>query len=130
MVEPDQQSGSLTLHVLCQYLLFHLFFVFLDVSHSIANMVEPDYQSGGLTCPLPIPSVPSGIHMTESSDQPVLMCPGSKAQYICNIGGICSCQQILTKNTWGITKTALIFFHKYYLKSLNFIDENSWPLTF
>ena len=62
---------------------------FLDVSPFVSHMVEPDHESEKLTCPLPIPSVPSGIQMTESPDQPDLMCPGSKAaQYICNVGGI------------------------------------------
>ena len=71
--------------------LLHLILVYhiLDVSPFVSHMVEPDYESEKLTCPLPIPSVPSGIQMTESPDQPDLMCPGSKAaQYICNVGGI------------------------------------------
>ena len=49
---------------------------FLDVSAYVSHMVEPDHQSEKLTCPLPIPSVPSGIQMIESPDQPDLMCPG------------------------------------------------------
>ena len=53
---------------------------FLDVSPFVSHMVEPDHESEKLTCPLPIPSVPSGIQMTESPDQPDLMCPG-KAIY-------------------------------------------------
>ena len=62
--------------------LLHLILVYhiLDVSPFVSHMVEPDHQSEKLTCPLPIPSVPSGIQMTESPDQPDLMCPG-KAIY-------------------------------------------------
>jgi hypothetical protein len=62
--------------------LLHLipFYHILDVSPFVSHMVEPDHQSEKLTCPLPIPSVPSRIQMTESPDQPDLMCPG-KAIY-------------------------------------------------
>ena len=77
-------------------------FVFPDVSLFMTTMLEADHESGSLTCPLPIPSVPSSISMAESPDQPILMCPGSNAQYICNAGGIDVREDDNTKSSYDI----------------------------
>lgn len=50
--------------------------------------MEPEFVSGTFTCPIPVPSVPSDVSFqpVPDEDQPILMCPGSKAKYECNVG--------------------------------------------
>ena len=81
---------------------YYCFQFLSDVASSIGTMVEADYESEGLTCPLPIPTVPSGVSMINSPDQPEIMCPGSKAQYICNAGGIDVREDENDKSTYEI----------------------------
>ena len=48
----------------------------------------PNYVSGTLTCPMPPNAPPAEAKMIVSPDQPITMCPGDKAVYECDAGGI------------------------------------------
>ena len=48
----------------------------------------PNYVSGTLTCPMPPNAPPAETKMIVSPDQPITMCPGKKAVYECDAGGI------------------------------------------
>ena len=48
----------------------------------------PNYVSGTITCPMPPDEPPGESKMVISPDQPDVMCPGEKAVYDCNAGGI------------------------------------------
>ena len=48
----------------------------------------PNYVSGTITCPVPPNDPPAEAKMIVSPDQPVTMCPGDKAVYDCDAGGI------------------------------------------
>ena len=48
----------------------------------------PNYISGTITCPMPPDEPPEESKMIISPDQPDVMCPGEKAVYDCNAGGI------------------------------------------
>ena len=47
----------------------------------------PSYASGTITCTDP-PDPPSEALMVLSSDQPPIFCPGHKAKYECDAGGV------------------------------------------
>ena len=54
-----------------------------------ASIVAPSYNSGTITCgDKPPPSSESKMKLADDADQPVLMCPGEKAKYVCNTDGI------------------------------------------
>ncbi len=55
---------------------------------SLTFVGPPDYVAGTITCPLPPPNPPGSAVMALDSTQPSLMCPGKKAKYVCNAGGI------------------------------------------
>ena len=48
----------------------------------------PNYISGTITCPLPPTAPPAEAKMVISEDQPITMCPGKKAVYDCDAGGV------------------------------------------
>ena len=48
----------------------------------------PNYVSGTITCPVPPNDPPEEAKMIVSPDQPITMCPGDKAVYDCDAGGI------------------------------------------
>ena len=63
--------------------------------HTICDtfLVIPEYKSGTITCgtqSAPYPNAPTSAKMQiDSADnQPVIMCPGESARYLCNAGGI------------------------------------------
>ena len=52
-------------------------------------IVNPTYQSGSITCgTYPTPSTEAKMKADEDANQPVLMCPGESAKYVCDAGGI------------------------------------------
>ena len=52
-------------------------------------IVNPTYQSGSITCgTYPTPSAEAKMKADEDANQPVLMCPGESAKYVCDAGGI------------------------------------------
>lgn len=53
-----------------------------------SSIAVPQYTSGTITCPLPPPDAPTSALMALSADQPELMCPGERALYECDAGGI------------------------------------------
>ncbi len=53
-----------------------------------ASIAVANYESGTITCPVPPPTPPTEASMAASSDQPALMCPGLKAKYECDAGGV------------------------------------------
>ena len=61
---------------------------------------EPEYTSGTITCPLPPIDPPDYALMIAKDPQPVsTMCPGMKALYECNAGGINVRSDVTTKST-------------------------------
>ncbi len=64
--------------------------VFLSLSYIIYSKmyfaVTPDYQ--GAMCSPPTNDAPAASNLLLDSYQPALMCPGRKANYVCNAGGL------------------------------------------
>ena len=54
-----------------------------------SSIVKPTYFADTITCgDKPPPSAESKLKLADDADQPVLMCPGEKAKYVCNTDGI------------------------------------------
>lgn len=66
-----------------------------------ASIAVPQFQSGTITCPDP-PDPPGTSFMKLASDQPLLMCPGKKALYECDAGGVNVRKDVKTTNTYDI----------------------------
>ena len=59
------------------------------MSNCFFFIVNPTYQSGSITCgTYPTPSAEAKMKADEDANQPVLMCPGESAKYVCDAGGI------------------------------------------
>ena len=93
-----------------------------------SSIVKPTYFADTITCgDKPPPSAESKLKLADDADQPVLMCPGEKAKYVCNTDGINVRFDEPTTDEYEVAcKVKKIFiseFHKKYSSNSNSISQ-------
>ena len=100
-----------------------------------SSIVKPTYFADTITCgDKPPPSAESKLKLADDADQPVLMCPGEKAKYVCNTDGInvrfdepttdeyevaCKVKFICMPKVHQKIREIQIQFHKFFFRLIN-----------
>ena len=81
-MSPDESPPVGLYNSIGETKVFKFIFQFTQMSFA----VTPDYQ--GAMCAPPTNDAPAASNLVLDSYQPALMCPGRKANYVCNAGGL------------------------------------------